>query len=208
MEGTHKTHMERLMAGIEEHLSKGSGMTNDLLERMAYAILGEGGGGSCHFAGVFAADRLPPDLVSRPRFSFIVNLDPWFDGEEEGETAAAADDDDEGANNNKGHFVTVMGYPDCVMFLDSYGMPCKQKHVLAFFRECGRPVECANVQVQDFGSVFCGLYALLFLSYIDVAPDFDLEFYRGKTHLHRNDARCVHYLRKVIDWQSTMPAAE
>lgn len=161
---------------VRVHVGPKKGVSNAFLRRMAALAR------TRHFAGVFAADCIPPRLAGRPRFTFIVNL---------GRKRLP----DRNRPLPVGHFVVVAGYPGRVLYVDSYGLPCAQPDVLAFVNSCRRPVGFNLRQVQDFGSVHCGYYALLYALYLDGDYKFPLRFNRKQ--LRANDSRCVNHLRKI-----------
>ena len=172
--------LERLARGVAMHADPERGLTNVVVERFCRLI------GSPQFAGVFAADGIDESLASRPSFSMVVNL-----GEVKGRRR--------GAPLPVGHFVAVVAAPHAVRYMDSYGLPCTQRHVARFLRLCGREVRENTRQVQDYDSKCCGFYASLFATYYDTArppPDFRLVFYRRR--LKENDELCFKYLRRLI----------
>ncbi|MBC6498039.1 MAG: hypothetical protein GDA54_06980 [Alphaproteobacteria bacterium GM7ARS4] len=173
-------------------------MTNDLLERLSFLLLGEDDG-DCGYAGVFSADKIPPELAGRSRFAILVNLDPW----EEGEKRDALRRQRRQAKrrrrpHDEAHFVCIFAVADQVTFLDSYGMKPKQRHVCQFLRDCNRPTAFNSNQVQDFGSSFCGLYALLFLLRLAKRPASSIRFHREKSNLEKNDNLCLNYLLQLL----------
>lgn len=172
-----------IVRGVEEHADPVKGMTNTLVERFCRLIC------SAEFVGVFSADCLPAErLLKEVNFVVVVNL---------GEVKRRRS---RGLPLPVGHFVTLVGTDDQTRYFDPYGFPPSQPHVLSFLRRRRRRiVNCVRLQVQDFGSKNCGLYAMLFAAYYDpgrAKPPFRLKFFqRG---LRKNDRVCARYLRQII----------
>ena len=162
---------------VRENVSKNKGLTNTLIRNFCFKTCTE------DFKGLFSADRIPKKLCVYPRFIIVVNL-----GKRE-ERANVSD-------LPVGHFVTIVGTPHAVYYLDPYGLPCMQENVLHFLRECRREVLENSRQIQDYDSVYCGMYSILFAKYADRDWPFKLEFCHK--HLRRNDQKCVMYLKKMF----------
>lgn len=165
-----RTVRERLRSGLASHVKKGVGMSNTLLARFCTMTCGD------DFSGVFSADRIPPRLAARNNFLVVVNL--ARSGEVEG------------------HFVTVAANQSEVLYLDPYAMPCYVGEVVEFLARCGRPVRALPHQIQDFNSVRCAMYALLFCLYLHLDRPFKLRF--NTVRLVENDKKCKDYLRRLF----------
>jgi hypothetical protein len=190
--------LARLLEGVREHLGKETGMTNDLLERLSYMMMG-GGEGGCGFAGVFSADKIPPSLSARHAFCCIVNLDPWHSDDNDGVGGGGGDDGEtSGEKKNEGHFVCIFAISDTVLYVDSYGGKPKQEHVLRFLRLCNREAMYNKRQVQDYGSSYCGLFALFFLLFLAKRPRLAINFFSQKKRLRNNDRLCLRYLLQMV----------
>ena len=126
------------------------------------------------YAGVYSSDKIPARrLAKKPRFIVIVNLGS--------------------SRNPNGHFVTLVGRPSTVLYLDPYGLPSVVESVNKFLEACGRKVENDFGQVQRFSSKYCGLYALLFAAYHSrKKPPQELVF--DGDDLEKNDRLCMKYL--------------
>jgi hypothetical protein len=164
------------------HTDPESGISNILLNRLASLACGKE-----NFVGVFASDCIPPSLAGRPRFIIIVNLAKRSTG-------------------FNGHFVTIIATPNCVQYIDPFGAKCVQPDVRTFLDNCGRVVRQNKRQYQDLNSVYCGFYCLLFALHADkkqagtLPSRFKLDFFRDKKKLRDNDAKCVRYLREIIQY--------
>ncbi len=154
------------------------GLSNRTVLKLARLL-----GCSLDFKGVFAADCIPVKYSQFPRFTMIINLGTWKDRWTKG--------------NPVGHFVTVSAEAGSVKYVDPYGLPCTQRHVLKFLKHCNRSVEYNDRQIQSLTSRACGLYALLFALYLDDGSfTFKMKF--GRIRLANNDAKCMVYLRRII----------
>lgn len=162
------------MSGLREHLDMHSGMTNELLRRMAFLLL-RGGENASNFAGVFCYDSIPPELTAWTRFSFIANL-----------------------GKSDGHFVCVYGNKDCVLYIDPYGRKCDDTDIMTFLRACNRRLLYVKKRIQHSKSVHCGLFSLLFLTYLATRPIFKMSFHKSGKDLMKNDAKCVMYLQRIV----------
>ncbi len=160
---------------IKEHAIKGVGISNSSLNRFSRLLCNR------HFKGVFPTDCIPQHLASQLVFSIIVNL-----GKSKGKNA-----------EREGHFVSIVGFPKQVYYLDPYGLPPTQKHVKRFLKKCKRAIIVNRRQIQSLNSVYCGLFAVFFICYFDPVHNFDVNFFLKD--LLRNDKLCIIYLRKIID---------
>lgn len=165
----------QLAARMRVNVSAKSGVSNVFLDRFTRLVC------STNFKGVYSADYIPAGLAALTRFTLIVNL-----GERRGVRGPL----------EVGHFVTIVGLPDKMLYVDSFGLPSLQRHVDLFLKNCGRKVVCNERQLQQFDSVMCGLYAAMFAAYFDQERPFPLKFDRER--LERNDKLCVSYLRRLI----------
>lgn len=184
MGATSKTMSELLEHRISQHVKPGQGISNQLVERLCRRLCGK------DFSGVFSADYLPLHLAARPKFMLVVNL-----GKRRGIRPPQ--------KLPPGHFVTVVGEPGKVYYLDPYGLPCDQKDVAKFLRHCRRPVAWNRRQIQAYNSNYCGLYAILFCVYLDSSSQYSarlppLSFTREKNKLRSNDRECFDALARAL----------
>lgn len=172
----------RIAKLINDNIGRKKGMTNDIVYNLCKAIA------SSSFKGVFSADGIPSTLTSQPRFVIIVNLGRRFASRQ-------------GPAIPLGHFVTIAAVePGKIFYLDSFGLPCWQPDVTRFLKATGRRVVWTMRQMQDFGSKFCGVYAMLFaLSFDGRPPTFKMTFHRKEALLRKNDKLCSQYLLQLID---------
>lgn len=166
---------EELFRRVRRHVSSADGMSNLSLERLCRLSCGP------DFKGVYAADCIPDGLARLARFSIVVNLATVKDAK---------------GSLQVGHFVTVVGSGEAVRYIDPYGFPCHQPLVLRFLTLCGRSKRYSLRQVQDFKSMYCGMYALLFATHFDRGGKKKMRFFRRGKDLKKNDALCMKYLRE------------
>lgn len=161
---------------VRVHVSPERGITNDFVARYCKKLCND------DFLGVYSADCLPVRFARHHRFTTIVNL-----GEVKGVRGSLP----------VGHFVTLVGSPGKVRYIDPYGLPVVQRHVKHFLEQTARPVTANTTQIQDFASIACGLYAILFAKYFEEEPaKFKLNFL--KRDLKKNDKLCVEYIRRFL----------
>lgn len=173
--------LDELSRRIRTHVLAGVGLTNEVVYRLCkLTTMGE------RFKGVYAADRIPLGLAAAPNFTMIVNL-----GRSRGP---------DGGPPQVGHFVTVVGRPGAVYYVDPFGLPCAQPQVKRFLRLCERPVKFGMRRVQALDSVYCGFFAMLFAMYLNARPrpKFRLMFHATPAKLKSNDQMCLLYLRRLI----------
>lgn len=171
--------LDRMSRRARVHVTSNGGLTNEWVNNFCKTACYSG------FYGVYSADYIPPRLHVRRTFIIIVNL-----GQRRGVRGEMP----------VGHFVTISGEPDRVTYIDPYGLPCEQVHVRRFLNQCRRPIVYNSRQIQDFNSVYCGMYAILFTLYIGkrfgVRSLFQMRFFRAD--LLRNDDLCVKYIRRLL----------
>ena len=97
------------------------------------------------------------------------------------------------------HFVTAYVTKEYILYFDSYGRKCCiTEEMCDFLTKYNCPVYYNKSKLQSATSTHCGLYALLFAAYVDLArKPFELFFYTraGK----KNDELCKLYLQKIVD---------
>ena len=161
----------------KKHLKKEKGMSNIALQRLAFLIC------SKDFKGVYCSDELPTKLPLQGSFMLIVNL-----GKKKNVSSS-------------GHFVNIIASPSRILYIDSYGFPCKEEKTLTFLRRCNRKVFYNTQQLQSYNSNNCAAYTLLYTIYFDPSTptrqrNFKLKFY--DKHLKLNDKLCYVYLKKML----------
>jgi hypothetical protein len=163
----------RLSDRVGRNVVPRRGTSNKTIDSFCRAVC------SADFLGVFSVDKIPAvRLARRATFLFILNLGDAGRGED-------------------GHFVAVCGSPAEVLYLDPFAHPPPgDERLQAFLGACGRRVRCNTRQVQDYASAYCGLFALLFVWYVDAGCPFRLSFNRRS--LKSNDEKCVGYLRRMV----------
>ena len=115
---------------------------------------------SDNFSGV---NILSSQLHGKKRFSTICNID--------------------------GHFTTLIGYPEKIFYIDSFGLPPQHEGVLNFLDHDARVCFINNVTYQHPLSVFCGYYCMYFILFSEREhsnlTQFDTQL------IERNDEICV-----------------
>jgi hypothetical protein len=189
-EKTMANKLKELTQAVDSHVKHSIGTSNKFIENFAFDLC------SPYFVGVFAANRIPRrELKDRERFIIIVNL---------GEKKRASKGESR-AQSPVGHFVVVCAEKKRIQYWDPYALPCLQPKVLDFIRRSGRQrTETNKLQIQDFNSVYCGFFCLMYAGYqarcmIGKPPRFKLRFYKSVQNLKRNDTKCVDYLKKLVD---------
>ena len=158
---------------VEEHVKSRKGVSNDIIRNFCSRVCGN------DFKGVFTADRIDLGIACLNNFIIVVNLDKR-------------------GSEDVGHFITIVGSAKNVLYIDPYGLPCWQKDVTRFLNACRRSIVYNRKQIQDFMSVYCGVYAMLFASYFGINPPFKLHFKKKK--LQDNDKLCMQYLHRILKY--------
>lgn len=95
------------------------------------------------------------------------------------------------------HFVAIIVRKKYILYIDSYGKPCKQPSFQKFLKALQKPIFYNDKQIQSVTSMYCGLYAVLFCIYYDKSTRKTRLIFKknpGKV----NDKLCLQYIRKLI----------
>lgn len=168
---------------LRANVSRNSGISNETLERFCFRKCSD------NFKGVFSADYIPNYLAAMTRFILIANL-----GTRRGIRTHLP----------VGHFVTIVAFPNAMLYIDSYGLPSVEPHVNQFLKYCRRDVWFNLRPIQRFNSNFCALYAMLFTCFIDkivfCQTRSRLTKLQFKNHnLRKNDDLCLLYLKRLFE---------
>lgn len=134
-----------------------------------------------HFKGVFSSNNIPCALVEKNHFSIICN---------------------HAKKGNPGtHFVVVIVFPSQVIYIDSFGKPCKIKGILNFLFSLSRPVYYNSTKIQASSSSFCGFYCMMYVLYFSKIFDKEkvckIKF--DPVNLKRNDKICINEIKKLTE---------
>lgn len=91
-----------------------------------------------YFTGI---NKLSPRLHNESRFSTVTNID--------------------------GHFITIIGFPEKILFIDSFGLPPQDERILNFLDSDERPCFINEITYQHPLSVFCGYFTMYFILYTE-----------------------------------------
>jgi hypothetical protein len=95
------------------------------------------------------------------------------------------------------HFVCVHTTGKKVFYIDSYGLMCRNRVVWKFLRQFKIPIVINRARLQSPKSRHCGMYALLFATYLDLPKKpFKLKFHNRARK--KNDQLCMLYLDKLV----------
>ena len=167
-----KKRQRAIVAELKRHVSAVDGMTNVMVNKLARALC------SKKYKGLYMPSQLEQKrktVLARTPFSTIVNTGR--------------------------HFVGIIGHNDTIFYLDSYGLPCTEERTRTFLHSFpNKTVVYNKKRIQGLKSMFCGLYAILFVTYFDKPRSFRLNFKgrvgeRGKA----NEELCLQYLTRLIN---------
>lgn len=132
------------------------------------------------FLGVFSANNLPTSATKKKNFTLICNH------ENLGEFGS--------------HFITIVGFPNFVYYLDSLGRPCSIASIRRFLQSLERPIFYNSKKLQSPESVFCGFYCILYVLYFDRAFDGitppKIKF--CSNDLLKNDGECIRQIKEYM----------
>ena len=169
--------LKRIRAVIKSNIAPKKGMTNVAVNDICLML------NLKLYQGVHAADRIPSHLHRCRQFTVIVNLATRREAQA------------------VGHFITIYAQPEHIFYIDSFGLPCWQKDVRRFLKNCRRPVVFSDRQLQAVNSSHCGLYAILYTLYFDhPRRNFHMTFERnidGRKN-KKNDVLCIKYLNQLV----------
>jgi len=143
---------------------------------------------SNHYQGLYPYNKIPMSCADLTEFTIIFNVGL--------------------------HFVMVYATSDYVMYVDSMGMPPSHPNMKQFLRRCQRLIVHNIIQIQADTSSYCGLYAALFVIFLDykqtgkLDSNSKLQFHTSKAVTHKthndelkvNDDTCVQFLKNLIQY--------
>jgi hypothetical protein len=149
------------------------GITNIYIDKLLTPLCAD-------FEGTFSADTIPQHLSRKDRFSLIANLS------EEKEAGT--------------HFITIVGRPNFMLYIDSIGLPCTNIHIRNFLKSCKRKLLYNTVVIQHPNNDFCGYFAILYVllndSAIRVKPK--VRFYKAPHRYAENNKKCIDYISTML----------
>lgn len=102
--------------------------------------------------------------------------------------------------NTGGHWVTIASTNSTIYYINSTGGPIDRKPLhdaLVQTAQMGNKTLLRNlVKVQADSSNYCGLYACLWVLYLDKKFKGKIKF--DRVNLERNDKKCYQYLQQAI----------
>lgn len=163
---------ENLKTAVKEDAKAEKGATNRSVDFFLSNIAPN------YYKGTFAADTISYDLVNSI-YSIVVNLQPSVQINQ----------------FQSGHFVAIVAKKNYILYLDPFALPCIQNDVVLFLKSDLRPIYFNTTRIQDFFSVFCPMYCILFVTYFDSEREWKMRF---ETNLKKNEKICVRYLNKIL----------
>lgn len=100
-----------------------------------------------HFQGVYSSNNIPRCIVGMKKFTLICNHSKL------GEPGS--------------HFVTIVGFPNYMLYIDTFGQPCRIKEISNFLNLFDRPIHYNSTQIQSDLSYFCGFYSIMYVLYFE-----------------------------------------
>lgn len=128
-----------------------------------------------YFHGIFASNDIPKFVAAKEKFTLICNLSP---------------------NTSKGtHWITIIGKPEFILYLDSFGLPPLNMDIKQFLKTCNRPTYWNKKNLQFEESNACGYYCILFCLHFEMEKS-TIKF---SENLIQNDMNCIKYIREIIN---------
>ena len=132
-----------------------------------------------NFMGVWLAEKLKyTNRFNKQRFSIIVLFTRY-------------------PGSLRGHYVTIVGYPTKIVYIDSLGKKCTDEDILLFLSSFKRPIEWSKRKVQHRRSGYCGLFAMFFVYFFDKNKRDKIKFV--KKNIRKNDMLVMKYLKKAVN---------
>lgn len=139
------------------------------------------------YRGTFSCNNIPIDIAHLPYFSIICNLAK--------------------AGERGSHFVTLVGQPDQIIYIDPLAMPCTNPDITKFINDARslpqggerrqRYFRHQVLPIQNRLSKYCGFYCIMYVLFYErdnhiIMPTFDMQ------NLWANDSRCLRYIKLFI----------
>lgn len=155
------------------NLLNNTGLTNYELEQIGKQCL-------INFKGVYPSDSFPRIKDDEQYFSVIFNLSPH--------------------NEIGSHFIAIVHRASKTYYFDSFGKECKNKKILNFMTKFSDTIFFNNQKLQHETSVFCGLYCLAFILYMQKPKTNPLNFLKMfSRYLPYNDTFVKNYIVHAIN---------
>ena len=147
------------------------GLTNEFVETVGKKISGS-------FLGVYPCD-IQPDIENLKYFSLIFN---------------ESKHDEDGS-----HFVAIFSTPNKIYYFDSLGLKLENSYISLFLHTTGRELVIKEKQIQSFDSIFCGIFCLCFIAYMEKGFNYTnfFEIFTAE-NLKLNDCVSTEFLLKLI----------
>ena len=142
------------------------GLTNIYLENFLFPQ-------SAYFQGVYSANNIANKFFGVPRFSIICNLSNY------GERGT--------------HFITIIAFPEFVLYIDSLGLPCFNSSISHFLIRLQRAVYYSNRAIQHWDSSFCGFFCIL--NVLIYESELSVKF---SSLPEQNDKICIRNIIRVL----------
>ncbi len=164
------TSLQSIINHFKSNVSPEYGATNEIIHRFCERICCN------YYEGMFTAINPPFDyFAQQDKFTVIVNIGS--------------------------HFITIYADKNFILYIDPLGISVNtyDKRLIRFLKKCKRKIFYNTKKIQNFSSMFCGLYAILFCKFFDEerSNDYKLKFYPNGDI--KNDKLCVEYLNKLVD---------
>ena len=99
--------------------------------------------------------------------------------------------------NSSGHFVTLIGRPETLYYIDSFGLSPIDEEIEQFISSDKRPCIINSTTYQHPLSIHCGFFAAFFVLYSEIGRVIDMEPF-DPTLTERNDNICVNNLVSLL----------
>lgn len=132
-----------------------------------------------YFSGVYSINFIPAEEFTKKQSCFVLNL----------------------AHSSmlNGHFVVIFIRESSIYYLDPFGFPVSNQDIYKLAEKNRKTIYFSNEQIQDFQSVYCGFFCIFFILNITKKHNVKIDFYKNVNDLHKNDKKCLQYIRKLIN---------
>lgn len=104
--------------------------------------------------------------------------------------------------NIGGHFIALICKPHFCLYIDPFGLPCRDKDLQQRLKTLSVPVFYNSTPIQSLTSMYCGMYAILFVVYFDKSRDRNKRLRFHRRNLKANDKVCLKYISSLLAYLS------
>ena len=148
---------------MSRSLEEAQGLSSIYIENVLSSM------GLKRFAGVYASDKIPHELISRESFSICLNLDK--------------------STESGSHWVVVLKKGTQLFYIDSLGLGVYNNDIHQFLKLFKGPILINDTSIQSTSSPCCGFYAIFFCMMLE-CPHVTFQAFKPEP-VFENDQICI-----------------